>query len=394
MPETSILLEAFKNSNFQDAREILKDESNMPADLQPFKRIQLFDKLVKHKAFDLILLFTERKLIETDLYEYDTFNDTILDSILSNLKADVDDLDFLEAFLKSLTNINDAVANQTLLSYAFEKGAEVLVIKSLIDAGCDPNDVNQAEENYLHQIAANNRIEPEIAVLYLELMINEGLDVNAADIVKQTPLIIAISRNKELLIELLLESGAGCNIPDQKEETAFYHAVVHQQNLPLYLKLKEYEMPDFDLANKNGETILFQFLRRLNRPSEMALEFLTKLLEDGADLYAPATYYGKDKTPVEVVAEQSFLVFNTVLQLNLIEVNRVDQHGDSILHQVCAFDINFDQEMAKDTYRKVKLLIEKGADVNLTNNNDETPLMLASSDNLKAKTVELLLVHK
>ena len=34
-----------------------------------------------------------------------------------------------------------------------------------------------------------------------------------------------------------------------------------------------------------------------------------------------------------------------------------------------------------------------GADTNATNNKDETPLMIASTDNLKVKTVELLLQH-
>ena len=394
MPDNPILLEAFRNCNFQDAREILKEESNIPTDLQPFERIQLFEKLIQHQAFDIILHFTDRKLIETDLYEYETFNNTLLHKILLNLKDDDASNAFLDEFLPKLENINDAVDNQTLLGYALEIGASAFMIERLISAGCDLTWVNNAEETYLHQIAANNRIAPELSAAYLKLMINEGLDIDAWDIVKKTPLITAISRNKTLLIDLLLENGAGCNIPDKNEETAFYHAVVHQQNLPLYQKLRETESPDFEIANKNGETILFEFLKRLSRPTETLLDFLTQLIEDGADLYAPAIFYGKEKTPADVTAEQSFAVFTTVLQSDKLDINRVDQNGDSLLHKVCAFDINFDNEKAKDTYRKVKLLIEKGADVNLTNNKDETPLLLASADNLKSKTVELLLTNK
>jgi ankyrin repeat protein len=170
--------------------------------------------------------------------------------------------------------------------------------------------------------------------------------------------------------------------------------VVNQQDLPLYLKLRETEFPDFEIVNKNGETILFEFLKRLNRPSETLLALLTKLIEDEADLYASSLYYGKEKSPADIIAEKQFIVFNTVLQLDKLDISRIDKNGDSLLHKVCAFDINFDNEMAKDTYRKVKLLIENGADVNLRNNKDETPLMLASTDNLKAKTVELLLNNK
>jgi len=50
--------------------------------------------------------------------------------------------------------------------------------------------------------------------------------------------------------------------------------------------------------------------------------------------------------------------------------------------------------MAKDTYRKVKYLLERGANPNVTNNKDQSPMDLASTDNLKTKTVALLLAHK
>jgi ankyrin repeat protein len=42
----------------------------------------------------------------------------------------------------------------------------------------------------------------------------------------------------------------------------------------------------------------------------------------------------------------------------------------------------------------VKVLLEAGADVSLLNDKEETALMLAEKDNLKVKTVELLLQHK
>ncbi|MOA66374.1 hypothetical protein D3C78_1931100 [compost metagenome] len=53
--------------------------------------------------------------------------------------------------------------------------------------------------------------------------------------------------------------------------------------------------------------------------------------------------------------------------------------------------MNYDAEAAKEIYRKVKLLLENGADKEITNDKDETALALASTDNLKVKTVELLM---
>lgn len=394
MPEQSLLFEAFKNCNFGEAAELLKDQSNIPADLSPFERIRLFENLIEHKSFDIILLFADHKLIETDLFEYDTFDNTPLHKILSKLEDEESSLTFLDDFLSRLENINDSVNSQTLLAYALEIGAAPFIIEKLISAGCDTRWLNNAEQSFLHQIAANNRIPQDTAAAYLSLMISEGLDPDAQDIVKNTALIIAISRNKTQLIDILLENGAGANIPDKEEETAFYHAVVHQQNLQLYQKLKSYESPQFDLLSKSGSTLLFEFLKRLNRPTDTQLAFLKELLEDGADMYTPSVYYGRERTPADIAAEKSFTVFQTILELDKLDITGTDQNGNTLLHQVCAFDINFDSEAAKDTYRKAKLLIDKGADVNLANSKDETPLILAMTDNLKAKTVELLLKHK
>lgn len=394
MPDHSLLLEAFKNSKFEEARELLKQDANIPNDLSGFERIRLFDNLIQKKAYDIILFFTDRKLIQTDIFEYDSFDHTILQTILLRLENDEAGLSFLDEFFSKLENINDSVNSQTLLAYALEIGAAPFIIEKLISAGCDTSWVNNAEQTFLHQIASNNRIQPDTAASYLQLMIDEGLDVDAQDIERNTPLIIAISRNKTQLIDLLLSNGAGSNIPGKDEETAYYHAVVDQLNFQLYQKLKEFDSPQFELVTRNGTTILFEFLKRMNRPSETQLAFLKQMIEDGADMYTPAIFYGNEKTPADITAEKSFDIFSTVIETGKLDITGQDNNGDSLLHKVCAFNVNFDNEAAKDTYRKAKLLIEKGADVNLTNNKDETPLMLATTDNLKTKTVELLLKHK
>ena len=77
--------------------------------------------------------------------------------------------------------------------------------------------------------------------------------------------------------------------------------------------------------------------------------------------------------------------------MDSIDINEQDNEGNTLLHKVCAYNVNYDAEAAKETYRKVKLLLENGADKDIANDKDETPLMLASGDNLKIKTVELLM---
>ncbi|MNR10898.1 Ankyrin repeats (3 copies) [compost metagenome] len=91
------------------------------------------------------------------------------------------------------------------------------------------------------------------------------------------------------------------------------------------------------------------------------------------------------------MAEKKSEILQTALTNGNIDINRQDDEGNTLLHKVCAYNVNYEAEKAKETYRKVKLLLENGADKNITNNKDQTALALASDDNLKIKTVELLM---
>jgi ankyrin repeat protein len=133
-------------------------------------------------------------------------------------------------------------------------------------------------------------------------------------------------------------------------------------------------------------------LRRSNSTADVAL--IKALIRDGADIYQTSPYYAKDKAAIDWLAEQPADMLQGVLETGVIEIDRRDDEGNTLLHKVCAYNVNYDQEAARQLYRKVKLLIEQGADVNITNDLDQQPIDLASTDNLKSKTVELLLKHK
>ncbi len=125
--------------------------------------------------------------------------------------------------------------------------------------------------------------------------------------------------------------------------------------------------------------------------SESGINLLKQLIEDGADLYQTNIYYGEEITALDLIAEKSAEVLAIVLESGQVDINRNDDQGNTLLHKVCAYNVNYDAEKAKETYKKVKLLIEYGADTTATNDQDQTALMLASDDNLKIKTVELLI---
>lgn len=165
--------------------------------------------------------FTKDKTIETDIYELDNFDRSIFQSILYYLPKDEESTQFFSDFISKFDNLNDEVNAKTLLGFFLEKGASLEIIKILVEASCDVNFLNNADENYLHQVIKTNLMKPELSLSYLEFLINEGLDVNHPNIVKKTPLIAAIDFNRREYIDLLLQNGANPNDFDKDENSAF-----------------------------------------------------------------------------------------------------------------------------------------------------------------------------
>lgn len=386
-----MLLDTLNSNQFDQALELLKKGEKLPKDVDDFKKNQIFDKLLREKQFEILLQFTKDKTIETDIYELDNFDRSIFQSILYYLPKDEESTAFFKEFISKFDNLNDEVNAKTLLGFFLEKGAPLEIIKILAEAGCDMNFLNNAEENYLHQVIKTNLMKPELSRSYLEFLINEGLDVNHPNIVQKTPLISAIEFNRKEYIDVLLQNGANPNDLDKDENSAFFYAVAHKLDFDLYKQLSEHASPNLDHWNKNQVSTLFEYTRMLNGRSEKEIQLLVQMIEDGGDLYHPSQHYSKDKTPLDQIAEKPAEILEAVLETGKVDINRQDDHGNTLLHKVCAFNVNYDANQAKETYRKVKLLLEYGADSSITNDEDKTALMLASDDNLKIKTVELLM---
>ncbi|KLT66536.1 ankyrin repeat domain-containing protein [Pedobacter sp. BMA] len=392
------LTQLINESKFIEVIELLKSGKKLPATLQEHQKSQIIDQLFRAAQYDIIFHLLQDKTIETDIYELENFDRSVFQSVIRHLMSDEDGTAFFNDFISRFDNMNDEVAAQTLLGYFFEKLAPLAWIKILADAGCDTNFKNNADENFIHQVVKSNERrfdlnETELTSLrasYVNFLISQGLDINEGNIVGETPLISAIKSNKKDLIDHLLESGADPNHTDKQGNSAFFYAVAHLQSEKLYEALRAHATPDFNQANKNGELLLFEYLRMM-QGGEAGINLLKKLLSDGADLYQASKWYNADKTPLDLIAEKSAGLLEAVLETGQIDVNRQDNQGNTLLHKVSAFNVNYEPDRAKETYRKVKVLLEYGADAGVTNDQDQTALMLASDDNLKIKTVELLM---
>jgi len=394
MQNEDTIIQAFRRSDFQTAKQLLDNGEALPKTIEKFALGDAVRQIVNARRFEFLDLLIDKGLIELDIYEYDRFDGTIIEQLFTSLKDNEADLEWFRQFLSKVINKNDEVNNQTLLGYAFEKGAPPEIIKALIDAGCDTSYKNNAEDNFIMQVVGNYYRDEAKAVAYIDLLIARGLDVNAPNIVKKTPLMAAVQKGKEHLLDILLKNGAEPNQPDKDGETAFFNAVVNWSIYSVYEKLASYEMPDFDLRDKAGETILTGYLRRMYKESGDNLKILERLIDDGADIRQTAPHYGVDKSGIDWVAEKSPGVLEMVLSKDIIDINEADNKGNTILHKVCAFNVNYEQDKARETYKKVKLLLAAGADTKLLNDQDKTAADLAGDDNLKVKTVELLLTHQ
>ncbi|RYF26774.1 MAG: hypothetical protein EOO42_00525 [Flavobacteriales bacterium] len=386
-----MILQAIQSKNFNEAKQKLQAGEQLDPAVNIYTKSQIFDTLLKEKQFDILQLLVKDKTIVLDIYELDSFSNTIFDRILYSLNTDEDSLAFLDDLFSEIENINDEVGGKTLLSYFFEKEAPLAFISKLIDAGADINFKNNAEEGYLHQVAKTYTSKPDLLINYLELLVEQGLDVNTGNVVLQTPLHQAIDLNRKAFVAPLLKAGADPNQLNKNGKSSFYLAVAEKLDPELYELLKEYGSPDFETLTKDGVSLFFEYVRISHSGSERELQLLTELLKDGADVYQTNSYYGRATTPLDLFAEKKPEMLQTLLNYGDIEVNRQDDEGNTLLHKVCAYDVNHDAEKAKETYKKVKLLLENGADKDITNNKDQKALALASDDNLKIKTVELLM---
>ncbi|MCD0464481.1 ankyrin repeat domain-containing protein [Flavobacterium sp. ENC] len=376
---------------FDEARESLNNGENFNGQYLQNNFSQITAKIIEAKEIDFIDRLIKAGFIETDIYELDSFDKSIFSSLARNIKDDAESISFFKEIMSKVDNSNDEISDQTLLGYCIEKEAVPEVIKSLIeDFGCNAQYKNNAQENFIHKIVNNYSINAGKGQEYIKILLENGVDINEKNVVGTTPLMYAVKRNKKEYIPLLLENGAEPNETDNQQNSSFYYAVGEQFSIPMYELLAASSSANFNTVNKDGRTLLTEFIRMMS-DSEQDLNALQRLLSDGADLNHCAQYYGNPKSGLDYIAEKKSGILKSVLDSGSIDVNEQDNQGNTILHKVCAYNVNYDAEAAKEIYRKVKLLLENGADKDITNDKDENALTLASTDNLKIKTVELLI---
>jgi len=379
--------------NIQELRAYIEAGNRFDNDSDRRSAISL---LLKQNAVDLAYVVFEQYTASLDLFEYSYIGDVFFSIFASTeMPGTEETAGFLITALSKAENLDEPVGNETLMQYFLAQGASPVFVQCLINAGCDLNHQKWDQSTYLHQIIKTtwHIISEETKLTNFYLLIEGGADIHRKNMDGETPLITAVKKNEWGYVKLLMDRGADPGEPDKDGCTAFYYVIHYGERVVIYDELCKHASPDFEIKNHYGETYFIAFMKKMTgREDEMQL--LPKLLEAGASFSPTITgHWGEMLSGLGYLAGKNIEVLKLVLDNNYVNINEKDNEGNTLLHKVCSGTAS-GSEAAKDVYRKVKLLLEAGADANATNDKDETPVMLAMQDDAKAKTVELLLNRK
>lgn len=386
-----MLQKAIESRDYTLAKDLLSKGEKLPNDIQNYRLSQVYRFLIDDKQFEIINALIDDGTVELDIYEYDTFDNTLFSSIINIRSVDEESLTFLTDFLSKVQSLNDELQGKSLLSLALDKEANPELIKVMIAAGCNAQIIDTSENNLIHKVVQKYVRSYEKGLVYLQLLFDEGVDIQKPNIVGATPLHLACREGREAYIKWLLEQGADPNVTDKKGLSPFFIVVAEVNKFEYYKIMREYAMPIFDQVTTDGKTMLYEFIGHMS--ADYDLDFLKLLLEDGADIHTISDYYGP-KNSIDVAVTKPAHIIEVLLASGQLDVHWKDNQGNTPLHKVCAIETLREEKRGKEVYRIAKLLVAAGADIHMMNDKEETPIMLASKDNTKVKTVELLLSSK
>lgn len=254
-------------------------------------------------------------------------------------------------------------------------------VKALLERGADPNvlctSVDVDNISPLHLACEDGNLQ------FVKLLIQFGAHVNT----EQTengypPFISAVNGGNVQVIRLLLEHGADPTFHLKDGSTAIHAAISAEKNpaesLEEVLKCEELDVNEKIVDENNNAYTALHLASEVGDP-----RMIRALLARGAEINAPAS---KMSTPLIIACEHNKVEAAIELIKHGADVTLCSEDGTTALHIASAYSLEL-----------VKLLIEKGADVNATTTTGDlqgaTPLHIACEFG-QTEIVKLLLENK
>lgn len=222
--------------------------------------------------------------------------------------------------------------------YEALKSNNIQAIRLAISNGADVNKASKpSKEDIIPLCFACKNENREL----VQILVEAGADINIVDDEQlgMTPLIMACQRGNAEIVRLLLDSGANINLSCEFGFTPLTNACVYEQ-----------------------------------------IEIVRLLVERGADVNLPSL---EGENPLSVAIESDNLqIVQILLDAPTININQID--GLDQPHLIKAVLVGSDEI--------IEMLINSGANVNIANETNQTPLMDAVEDR-KISAVKILLFH-
>ncbi len=383
--------QAIRNKDFKTALAMIENGDDLLKSEFIFKIEDSFRPILQGEAFEVMDALIEEEVISVDVFEYDTFQGSIFNAIVDYLPNTDNAKEFLAKFISNVENLNDSVANKTFLGLAIENLVQKDILEIMLDNGCDVNYANNAEQTFLHCVTSlPTHLDENKKLDIMQVLIDYGIDISKKDNNGNNALHLAIEKRFNSGVKLLLEQGLDPNEENNKGYSAFAIASNTQNNEVTEL-LNQYSSVDTEELQK----MCYKFVTSIYSKTPSESEMSTFKSFEGVNIYLPVKdFYGNTTTILDEILKKGYDWFETLVEIFDLDIDYTDDFGNSILHKICAIDLNFDETKSKDLYKIAKKLLKMGANPSLSNNEDKTPIDLASDDNLKEKIVAILIKAK
>jgi ankyrin repeat protein len=258
-------------------------------------------------------------------------------------------------------------------------------LRVLLDAGADPNAVSK-EQSLFH---GGGGITPLMAVILynlnpegLRILLDAGAEVNAQSASGATALMFAAFKAEDAeSIGLLLEAGADVKARAKNGETALFYGA-NQKHPEIIAALVE-AGGEIDARSEDGRTPLMLAVQ-LNTSAETIAAFL----DGGADSNAQDR---QGVSPLLLAARNEHTGIARLLVARGADPSLADNDGNTPLHHFVE-DRFFDGEDNLDKRLElISLLLKAGAPVDAKNARGLTPLMTAVEQGADTEVLSLLI---